>query len=267
LVEFKVPRQHQENLGKYSDEAKDLAYEFSKRLLKEAKGFVKGIILFGSVARQRQKSNDVDILVVIDDVEVQPTQELVEGYRLIVQKIVGEVSPKLHVTTMRFTSFWEYIRAGDPVGVNILRDGVPLLDTGFFTPLQRLLYTGRIRPSAESIWTYYSRAPVTIGNAKWHVMQAAVDLYWAVIDASHAALMKLGEVPPSPEHVPELLEEKLVKSGLLDKRYPSICREFYQLSKHITNRDLTELSGEQFDHYLRLAEEYLEAMRKVVEKQ
>ena len=266
-MEFKVPRQRQENVDKYSDEAKNLAYEFSKRLLREARGFVKTIVLFGSVARQRQKSNDVDILVIVDDIDIQPTRELVQGYRVIVEKIVSEVSPKLHITTMRYTSFWEYIRAGDPVGINILRDGIPLLDAGFFTPLQHLLYSGRIRPSAEAIWTYYSRAPVTISNAKFHILQAALDLYWAVIDASHAALMKLGEVPPSPEHVPDLLEEKLVKAGLLDKKYPGICREFYQLSKNIVNRELQGMSGEMLDHYTKLAEEYVEAMGTIVEKQ
>lgn len=266
-MEFKVPKQQRHNLEKYSEKAKDLAYEFSKRLLKEAKGFVKGIVLFGSAARKRQRSNDIDVLVIIDDIDVQITKELIEGYRLIVQKIVADVSTKLHVTTLRYTSFWEYVRAGDPVGINILRDGLPILDNGFFTPLQRLLYTGRIRPSTESIWTYYSRAPVTLQNAKWRLLQGAVDLYWAVIDSSHAALMKLGEVPPSPEHVPELLEEKLVKAGLLHRKYPGICREFYHLMKHIEHRELKELSGEMFDHYMALAEDYIATMRKIVEKE
>lgn len=266
-MEFKVPKQGPQNLEKYSDENKDLAYAFSKKLIKETKGFVKAIVLFGSTARKRQKSNDIDILVVIDDVSLVLTKELVHGYRIILQKIIGEVSEKLHVTTLRYSSFWEYIRAGDPVGVNILRDGIPILDTGFFSPLQRLLYSGRIRPSAEAIWTYYSRAPTTIQNAKWHILQGAIDLYWAIIDSSHAALMRLGEVPPSPEHVPELLQEKLVKAGLLDKKYPGICREFYHLMKNITHRELTAMNGEQFDHYAKIAEEYIQAMRKIVEKE
>ncbi len=265
-MEFKVAKQPPENEKKYSDEAKDLAYAFSKRLLKEVRGFIKGVILFGSVARRRQKSGDVDVLVLIDDLDLQVTRELVQGYRVIVKKIVGEVSTKLHITTLRYTTFWEYIRAGDPVGINMLRDGVPLYDTGFFLPLQRLLFTGRVRPSIESIWTYYSRAPTTMQNAKWHVLQAAVDLYWAVIDASHAALMKLGEVPPSPDHVPDLIEEKLVKAGLVDKKYPGVCREFFKLSKSIIHRERKEMSGQEFDHYLALADDYITTMRKIVEK-
>lgn len=266
VLEFKVPKHPQENIDKYSEDAKTLTYDFSKRLLREVKGFIKTIVLFGSAARKRQKSYDIDILVVIDDIDVKLTRELVEGYRIIVRKIVSDMSEKLHITTLRYTTFWEYIRAGDPVGINILRDGVPILDTGFFVPMQRLLYTGRIRPSTESIWAYYSRAPTTILNAKSHLLQGSVDLYWAVIDSSHAALMKLGEVPASPEHVPDLLNEKLVKTGLLHKKYPGICREFYDLSKSIIHRELKEVSGELFDHYRKLAEEYVEEMRRIVEK-
>ncbi len=266
-MEFKVPKQHPINTEKYSKDVQDLAYDFSKQLLKEMKDFIKGIVLFGSAARKRQKSHDIDILVLINDLDVVVTRELIEGYRIITSKIVKDVSEKLHVTTLRYTTFWEYIRAGDPVGVNMLRDGIALYDTGFFAPLQKLLYSGRIRPSAESIWTYYSRAPRSVESAKGRLLQAAVDLYWAVIDASHAALMRLGEVPPSPEHVPDLLNEKLVKAGLLEKKYPGICREFTHLSKNIIHRELTSLSGEQFDHYLKLAEEYVTRMREIIEKE
>jgi len=109
------------------------------------------------------------------------------------------------------TSFWEYIRNGDPIAINILRDGVALIDTGFFEPLQVLLRRGRIRPTQESIWLYFIRAPNTLHNSKWHILQATLDIYWACVDACHAALMKIGETPPTPEHVADLLEDKLVK--------------------------------------------------------
>ncbi len=266
-MEFKVPEQKKENLEKYSDEAKDLAYEFSKRVLKEMRDFIKGIVLFGSAARKRQKSNDVDILVVVDDLSIELTRPLVQGYRVIIQKIVADVSEKLHITTLRYTTFWEYTRAGDPVGVNILRDGVAIYDTGFFMPLQRLLYSGRIRPSAESIWTYYGRTGISLENAKGKLLGAALDLYWAVMDASHAALMRVGEVPPSPEHVPAYLKERLVKPGLLEPKWPGICKEFYHLMKSVSHREIKEIKGELFDHYAQLAHDYVERMRRIIERE
>ena len=157
------------------------------------------------------------------------------------------------------------MRNGDPVAINMLRDGVPLQDVGIFEPLQMLLFQGRIRPTKESIWNYYARAPATLANANWHVLQACLDLYWAVIDAAHAALMKMGEVPPSPSHVADLIHDKLVKTGHAQKRSADTMRFFYELSKKITHREIREIPGKKYDEYRGLAQEFVNAMKKVIE--
>lgn len=166
---------------------------------------------------------------------------------------------------MTFTSFWEYARAGDPVAVNILRDGVALIDTGFFEPVQALLIQGRVRPTHESVWSYFGRAPRTLLNSKWHVMQATLDLYWAVIDAAHSALMHEGAIPPSPEHVSDLLEEKLVKKKLLEQKYADIMEKFYKIMKGITHREIKEVTGKEYDGYLKEANTFVERMKKFIE--
>ena len=257
------------NIEQYQDEDYRVAYAFAKEIYKELGSLVRAIVLFGSAARKTTHiapTGDVDVLVILEDVSVELSPELIQTYRIIIQKIIARVSQKLHITTLRFTNFWEYVRNGDPIAVNILRDGVALIDTGFFDPLQMLLYQGRIRPSAESIYVYWNRAPLTLQRAKGHILQAVLDLYWAVIDAAHAALMRLGEVPPSPHHVGDLLEEKMVKTGLIHKKYASVMREFYELSKMITHNQLTEISGDQFDLYLREAEDFVKTMHDFVDE-
>jgi predicted nucleotidyltransferase/uncharacterized protein (UPF0332 family) len=251
----------------YSKDVLDTAYEFSKKIYKEFPRFIKVIALFGSTARMKQTANsDIDILVVVDDVSIIVDREFVEAYRIILNKVVGEVNPgKLHITTLKFTSFWEYIRAGDPVAVNILRDGVPIVDSGIFEPLQLLLFQGRIRPTPESTWNYFNKAPLTLNNSKWHIKQAVLDLYWAVIDSSHAALMSLNEVPPSPSHVADMLDEKLVFRGLLDKKYSDIARKFYNLSRVILHGQVTEIKGEHFDQYFKEADEFVNEMQRILE--
>ncbi len=265
-MEFKVETQKKEHLKKYPKEDVDLAFTFAKKVYKELGTFLKAIVLFGSAARRKQNSKDVDILLVIDDLNIKLTKELVQTYRIIVEKIVADISPKLHVITLKFSSFWEYVRAGDPIAVNILRDGVALVDTGFFDPLQALLYQGRVRPSPESMWAYYAKAPATLQNAKWHVVQAVLDLYWAVIDAAHAALMKMGEVPPSPEFVSELLEQRMVKANLLDRKYVKTVDQFYHLSKAITSHEIKEISGEQWDKLQKEASEFVDVIQKFMKK-
>ena len=253
------------NLEKYRKGDLDLAYAFTKSALKEFGKFIKAVVLFGSSARKTKKpESDLDILMVVDDLTMTFNPELVEAYRIIVQKLIIKHSTRLHVTTLRFSSIWEYIRNGDPIAINMLRDGIALMDTGFFEPLQVLLKRGRIRPSQESIWTYYIRAPNTLHNSKYHILQATVDLYWAVIDTAHAALMKHGEIPPTPEHVADLMEEKLVKTKLLEKKYVHVMRNFYRLSKLITHRELTEIKGQEYDKYYQEAQDFVQRMKKYI---
>jgi len=97
-------------------------------------------------------------------------------------------------------------------------------------------------------------------------LQATLDLYWAVIDAAHAALMRHGEIPPTPEHVADLLEQKLVKKKLLEHKYVTIMRHFYKLMKMITHREVKEIKGEEYDKYFKSAEDFVKRMREFVEE-
>jgi len=253
----------------YPKEDIDIVYKFSKEVKKELGTILKGIILFGSTARHvgtNKKSNDIDILLVIDDVSVKMTPELVQTYRILLEKLVIKVSKKLHITSLKFTNFWEYVRAGDPIAVNMLRDGVAIYDTGFFEPLQLLLYQGRIRPSPESIQNYLMMAPQTLQNSRGHIVQGTLDLYWAVIDGAHAALMYVGEVPPSPSHVADLMEQKLVKPGLMDKKHLHTMRMFYNLGKSIMHGQLHDLTGDQYDAYYKEAYDFVMAVKKFINK-
>ncbi|MBW2980986.1 nucleotidyltransferase domain-containing protein [Candidatus Woesearchaeota archaeon] len=266
MVKFEIPARESPNIKNYHPDDLKIAYKFSSDIQKELGNFLRGVILFGSAARKtRGSAGDIDVLLVLDDLAISMTREVVEAYRVIVQKIIGSISKRIHVTSLRYTTFWEYVRGGDPVAVNILRDGVALIDTGFFNPLQALLKRGRIRPTPESIWTYFIRAPNTLHNSKWHILQATLDLYWAVIDSSHAALMKIGEIPPTPDHVADLLQAKLVSKRLLEKKYVNTMRSFYKLMKLITHREIKEIKGEEFDQYHKQATDYVNRMKKIVE--
>ena len=243
----------------------DIAYDFSTKAIKELGNLIKGIVLFGSTARKKS-GYDIDILLVIDDLSIILSKEIVEAYQIIIEKIVIDTSTKIHVTTLKFTSFYEYAMVSDPIAINILRDGVALYDTGFFAPLQSLLYRGKIRPSLESIWVYFNRAPVTLRNSEWHIKQAVIDLYWAIIDASHAALMKLGQVPPSPEHVSDMIRTRMVSKKLIPAKYASIADNFYHLMKMITHGQISQIKGEEYDKYYQEAKDYVEHMKEFIEK-
>lgn len=252
----------------YYAEDLEIARKFAKKVYKELGNLIQALILFGSVTQKRDsKRRDIDILIVVDDVRIRLTKEVVETYRIIVAKVIGEVEKeRLHVQSMRLSSFWEYVRVGDPIAINILRDGIALIDTGFFDPLQALLDRGRIRPSREAIWTYFAMAPASLSRAEQHILTGMVDLYWAAIDSAHAALMSLGEVPTAPSKVADILEEKMVKPRFVERKYANIMRELYKMSKKIIHREVKSYSGKDYDKYKKMAIDFMNRMRRFIEK-
>lgn len=267
-MEFKIEKKTHHNVNKYLSKDIDIAYAFTKKVHKELKDLLKAVVLFGSAARKEESvyEKDIDILIIINDLGIKLSAEVVEAYRIIIENLVVQTSTRIHITTLKFTNFWDYIRAGDPIGINMLRDGVPLYDTGFFEALQQLLRQGRIRPTQESIWSYFARAPSTIHNSKWHLLQATLDLYWAVIDSAHAALMSLGEIPPTPAHVADLLDEKMVRKKLLERKYVEIMKKFYKLSRGIMHKQVREIAGKEYDGLLKEAQDFVNRMEVFVEK-
>ena len=266
-MRFDVKEREQKNISRYMNEDIELARKFARIVYHEFGKFVSALVLFGSAAKNVPNPNrDIDILVILDDVRIRFSKELVETYRIITEKAIGATDPKrLHVQSMKLTAFWEYVRAGDPVAINILRSGVALIDTGFFDPLQALLDQGRIRPTDESIWTYFTMAPASLHRSEQHMLTATVDLYWAAIDAAHSALMVVGEIPPSPEHVAERVEHALVRPGYISKKSAKTMDELYKIFKGITHRDIKSLSGKDYDRYHALAESFVQEMKYFIE--
>ena len=101
-------------------------------------------------------------------------------------------------------------------------------------------------------------------NSKWHVLQATIDLYWAAIDAAHAALMSQGHIPPSPAFVPEMLEKELVAQKRLEEKYVKTMQLLYNLMKGITHREIVYIAGNDYENYRKQAEEFVNRMRSFV---
>ncbi|MCA9478517.1 MAG: nucleotidyltransferase domain-containing protein, partial [Nanoarchaeota archaeon] len=164
----------------YDEKDLELARKFSNELRKELGDLLKGTVLFGSAARGGKKEgSDVDILIILNDLQIVLSKDVVSGLRVLIENVAARISNQFHLTTMHLSEFWDYARQGDPIIVNILREGMPVYDEGFFLPMQTLLDEGKIRPTKEAVWAYYLRAPKTIKSAQTHLLSAIVDCYWA----------------------------------------------------------------------------------------
>jgi uncharacterized protein (UPF0332 family) len=61
------------------------------------------------------------------------------------------------------------------------------------------------------------------------------------------------------------MEEKLVKTGLLEKKYAKTMKDFYRLQKMISRREIGEIKGEEYDRYFKEASEFVDRMKKFLE--
>ncbi|MBU2633951.1 MAG: nucleotidyltransferase domain-containing protein [Nanoarchaeota archaeon] len=248
----------------------DIAYDFSIKVYKKFQQLVKSIVLFGSAAKNTlTKDSDIDIIIIIDDCTIQWDAELITWYREELGRIVAgdKGRDRLHVNTVTLSVFWEEVKNGEPVAINIIRYGKSLIDFGgLFEPLKILLQKGKIRPSAEAIYNALKRAPYHMQRANYGIFLAIDSLYWAMVDSAHAALMIAKQVPPSPEHIPEMLTEVLVKKRLLDKKYVEWFKEMYGLVHHLSRGAVIKIPGKKIELFRDRTDKFVGEMAKIVTK-
>ena len=251
-------------------ESEKIAFDFSTKVYKRFKEIIKSIVLFGSVAKEKpEKKSDIDLIIFIDDCTIQWDQELIAWYREELGKLLDAQSYKkrIHLNTVTLTTFWEEVKAGEPVAINVLRYGKALIDFGgFFEPLKVLLAKGRIRPTPEAVLTNLRRAPLHISKTRFSIVSAVEGLYWAMVDSAHAALMASNQVPPSPEHIGTLLNEIFVKHKELDKKYIYAYEDMRKLVKEITHGNIKHIKGSEIDNHMKIVEEFVQEMTDLTEK-
>ena len=244
-----------------------IAFDFATKVYKKFKEVIKSIVLFGSVAKHSAAAkSDIDIVILIDDSTIQWDSELIAWYREELAKLVAAQTykKKLHINTVTLTTFWEELKAGEPVAINILRYGETLIDFGgFFDPLKVLLAKGKIRPTPEAVYTTLRRSPNHISRAYFNILAAIESLYWSMVDSSHAALMAANQIPPSPEHIAEMLDIIFVKHNKLNKKYVSWYKEMYELAHEISRGNIKKIKGKEVDMHINKVEEFEKVMTKI----
>ena len=253
---------------KILEEDYDIAYDFAIKAYSKFQEVIKSIALFGSVAkRSPYRKSDIDIIIIVDDCTVLWDEELIAWYRENLALLLAKQKYKkeIHINTVTLSAFWKELKEGDPVVINILRYGTPLVDHGgFFSPLKILLRRGKIRPTAEAIYIAMQRAPMHLSRSRYAILGAVEGLYWGMVDAAHAALMSAGHTPPSPEHVYDMLKKVFGKT--LHRNYAENFKEMYTVAHNITHGNLKNVSGKTIDSLKEKAENFVEEMRKIVRK-
>jgi len=246
----------------------EIAMDFALKVHSRFDKIIKSIALFGSVAKQTSgPGSDIDIIIIIDDIAIRWDQELIAWYREELDRILSRnpYQQSLHINTVKLSTWWEDLMRGDPVIINILRNGEVLTDYGgFFEPLKYLLIQGKIKPSPEAIYVSLQRAPMNLTRSKMAQVSAVDGLYWAMVDSAHAVLIAINVLPPSPEHLAADLRQNFVSSGMLKNKYVDWYREILMLHKQIEHGHIKDLKGLEIDKWQERTQEFIDVMAKLV---
>ncbi|MCX8158863.1 MAG: nucleotidyltransferase domain-containing protein [Candidatus Pacearchaeota archaeon] len=249
---------------------KEIAMDFATKAHQKFDRLIRASILFGSQAKGLAKSDsDIDIVFVIDDASINWDLELISWYREELSKLIAsnKHSKRLHINTIKLTTFWQDLMHGDPVILNILRYGEPLIDVGaFFVPIKALMERGRIKPTPEAVYSALQRAPSHLARSKAAEMGAIEGVYWTMVDSAQAAIIMAGHIPPSPEHIPNMLKELFVDKGKLSHGYVRAFNDLYLLHKDILYGKVVDIKGSEIDQWQTLAERFLSEMTRLIDE-
>jgi uncharacterized protein (UPF0332 family)/predicted nucleotidyltransferase len=237
--------------------------EFAKQVLEKYGKYIKCIVMMGSVAREEFKpKSDIDVFVVIDDTSFEITPELHDKIDEDLEKIAEKISDKLSVlSNFTLTEFWDYARVGHPIVYNLIKEGIPIYDTGFFAPIKKLLEMGRIPATREAIESYMEGAPKKLMRAKTvKLLMLAEDCYYAMLNTAQAVLMFMGLAPPVPSKAYDDVKKFLVEPGILEPEYAEWLKEIIEIRKKNEHKELMDVEGKFVDDWINKAEKFVNKM-------
>ena len=247
----------------------DIAMDFATKVYQKFNKVIKSVILFGSVSKKTNiAGSDIDIIIILDDASIKWDQELIAWYREELEKIIkrNPYRSDLHVNTIKLTTWWEDLIKGDPIILNIIRDGHSLIDFGgFFEPLKYLLVLGKLKSTPEAIYSLLQRAPQHIARSKLSELNSVEGLFWAMVDSAQAVLISADISPSSPENIAADLRVNFVNSGELKMKYVVWYRDLLMLHKKIVHKKIVDLKGSEIDEWQDRTVEFLGVMKKLVD--
>lgn len=257
-MEDTLKRKKPHNIEHADDAVLRKAGALADRLSAKYKGMVSSVMV------SRPSGKGVGMFFVIDDLNNVVAGQNLEDIRLAASEIGFSEKFEVDSEFMLASDFWQLFRARDERIMDIVRGYIVVSDRGFMVPLQDMLVTGKIRPSKESVQVYFVKAERSVKIADEHVSKAVVDLYWAVIDTAHAAVMLAGITPLSPEDLAETVRKEFVVRNLVHRRCAEIVAKFYGAAKRIMHRERFEISGKEFDAYVADADFFIKEMERFV---
>ena len=255
-----------------------LASELHKnRIVSKFEKYVVSYVIAGSLIRgEAHEYSDLDVSIIIDDSDVTKTtsgelklklRNIASNEARIAEKDSGLTKPIINVQVWILSEFWTGLKRAEPVFYTTLRDGVPIYDRGMFSPWKLMLQRGQLIPSPESIRRYIDDGKKYIDRMNMKVKSIATDdLFWSIVYPSQGILMLLGVPPGSPNQVANQINEHLVKSNLLDRKYYQTYVKINKLRKDLEYGKLKDVNNSKIVQLIDESIKYIEAINNLYDK-
>lgn len=218
----------------YMEDVSNIILNFSKDLIEKVDGLIKFIVLFGSYARNENKEDsDIDLLIVVDDVNPEFKNTSISFYYDNLNEILKskEEYKKLHITTLTLSVFYDGVLKGDPLIINTLRVGIPIIDTlGFFKSLQELLKLGKIKNTEEAVLELKNKYNIEKNLIMVNLYKTLESIYLSILYLSQYLLLKNNIDTIEPEKIYEELKKILKDNGISNKEADTF-KELYEYVK------------------------------------
>jgi len=257
----KPPETSQESLKK---EMIQKVIEFTKNIKRTHGDLIKSVLIFGSAATGGfKKTSDTDVWVVIDDTATKGSEDFLKLKSQL--QLVSTQRKDIHVQVNGLTEFWSWMKRGSPELFNFLRAGLVIYDTGFIKPVQRMLKSGLLPPSDETVSFKAKSAEALIKRVELGIKTMVFDLRYAATDACQSVVMHYYKEIPDQKHMPEQLE-KLVKEGKLEKEYIQKFKDLNKMWKDLDHEVIKKATPEYLMKAMDLSVEIIERMKKLLPK-
>lgn len=243
--------------------------KFKDKILELFKGYIKAVIVWGSITRgDFTGKSDVDIYIIFDDTKfpLKKFEEIRSKIDNDIYSAATSIDPRLHPQPiLALTEFIKGIRYTHPLFYNIVREGYAIYDTGFFIPMRKLLELGEFPVTPESAHQRIDSVPKRVERVKSvKLYMIAEDMYYAMLDAAQAVLMYIGLGPPVPKLVAKELRENLVKQGLLEEEYAKMIEDITDFRKKVEHKEIKDISGAEVDEWIKKTERYVDRFEKLL---
>ena len=243
--------------------------DYCSHILDRFKPVIKSIWLLTS--NDFEKTNDMTAVIIFDD--LTSVEDLSRDQLTVVADIASKSAKDKHKVTIHnsyynLTEYWDFIRHGNPVTYQEIRDGIPVYDpSGFFVPLKKLLKAGRIPGTKESMRELIGNAPLRIKRVKQKFMLNVLEkIYSAVVDAGQAPLIVAGFSPPAQKMVASTLDSVFVKKKMLEPEYVRYIDEIVKTWKDYEHGKIKVITGEQLDKMLEHAGRFIRRMEALMDE-